>query len=189
MLTFVHRTKYYQHSLFIEMGVARERQRKNRKTGRRGKRPRSVNKRYWVKRYDENPLKLVILRIPTKVIIKQKVKAKKHIAKAALRHKQLTALDGVRIINLQCLKDFVATISLHVALCKKLQDLAAKGEQPLKLAGEVQRYGLATILKVCCKGCSKVWEVATSPKMGDSTGQFEVNVAAVCGQLAVGARR
>ena len=42
------------------------------------------------------------------------------------------------------------------------------------------------ILQVHCKGCSKVWEVAQSPKMGDSTGQFKVNVAMVWGQMATG---
>ena len=170
------------------MGVARDRLRKHRKTGRRGKAPRSVNKHYRVKKYEQNPLKLVILRIPNDVIIQQKLEAKKRIARAAatLRRKQHTALDGSRIINLQCLKNFVTTISLHVALCEKSQALAAKGEEPLKLAGEVQRYGLATILKACCKGCWKTWEVAQSPKMGDSTGQFEVNVAAVWGQMATG---
>ena len=92
-----------------------------------------------MRKYEQNPLKLVISRIPTLVIIQQTLEAKKPIARAAaaLRGKQHTAFDGRHMKNLHCMNTFVTTISLHVPLCEKLQALTAKGEEPVQLAGEV----------------------------------------------------
>ena len=58
------------------MGVARDKQRKYRKTGIRGKAICSVQRRYWVKKYEKIPLKLIISRIPNEVINQQKLETK-----------------------------------------------------------------------------------------------------------------
>ena len=97
-------------------------------------------------------------------------------------------LDGCRIINLECLAAIIMTTSCHIATCDAARFSVQGGGQALVLEGEVNRFGLASILACRCKGCGKLFRLETQKKVRDPNGilRYEVNMAAVWGGVAAG---
>ena len=97
-------------------------------------------------------------------------------------------LAGCRIINLKQLSTYVHDLTLHAATCDGCRQHAQVNEEAIKLHGEINREGLASILYASCCGCSKKWNLHTSDKIKGPTGnkRWSVNLAAVWGQMATG---
>ena len=84
-------------------------------------------------------------------------------------------LTGNRIINLHLLKNFTAEITKHASECG--------GE--VKLSGEHNQRGLASILSATCTTCDMKISFQTSPVVQGSK-KWQINLAAVWGQMATG---
>ncbi len=96
-------------------------------------------------------------------------------------------MNEFRIINLEQVSRHVQDVTIHACLCEPAKILAAKGEAPVVLLGEVQRLGLASILHSTCQGCGKIFSFCTSPKIrGKGKERFEVNLRAVWAQMSTG---
>ncbi len=96
-------------------------------------------------------------------------------------------MNEFRIINLEEISKHVGEVTLHACQCQPAQRLAAKGEAPVVLLGEVQRLGLASILRSTCLGCGKWFSFCTSPKVqGKGKERFEINLRAVWAQMSTG---
>jgi hypothetical protein len=92
--------------------------------------------------------------------------------------------DGSRIINLDNLAGYVGDITKHVLLCENFKTLP---QSPIKLLGEVKRYGLHSVLAAECQGCFKIFNLQTSPKLPiKDSFRFDVNVRAVWGEMVTG---
>ncbi len=96
-------------------------------------------------------------------------------------------MNEFRIMNLEQLSKHVGEVTLHACLCEPARLLAAKGEAPVVLLGEVQRLGMASILHSTCQGCGQVFSFCSSPKVkGKGKERFEVNLRAVWAQMSTG---
>ncbi len=96
-------------------------------------------------------------------------------------------MNEFRIINLEQLSKHVGEVTLHACLCEPARLLAAKGEAPVLLLGEVQRLGMASILHSTCQGCGQIFSFCSSPKVkGKGKERFEVNLRAVWAQMSTG---
>ena len=95
-------------------------------------------------------------------------------------------LDGYRIMNLSLLKDHVASITIHSALCDEAKKTAEKGNSPIVLVSE-DRHGIACLLKAKCNGCGKIFQLNSSDKVDTPIGkQFDINVRGVWGSMVTG---
>ena len=83
---------------------------------------------------------------------------------------------GSRIVDLENLAEGVCTISTHSANCGG----------PCILEDTKCRAGLAVILIVRCTKCQKKFEIHTSSKVQNQKGMWQVNIAAVLGQVITG---
>ncbi len=96
-------------------------------------------------------------------------------------------MNEFRIVNLEEMSKHVGEVTLHACQCQPAQRLAAKGEAPVALLGEVQRLGLASILRSTCLGCGKWFSFCTSPKVkGKGKERFEINLRAVWAEMSTG---
>ena len=88
-------------------------------------------------------------------------------------------LQGSRIINLEKLAPFIASISTHSKMCQL---------GTISPTGETYRGGLASIISEKCSGCQTEMAFPTSSKVASQSGsqRWECNVAAVWGQMATG---
>ena len=96
------------------------------------------------------------------------------------KYKQIRAkqrLEGSRIVNLDQLQKFIGHLTAHAAMCQS--DMVLSGEE---------RAGLASILSCKCSKCDYIIPFQTSSKVHGPKGklQWEVNLAAVWGQMATG---
>ena len=110
-------------------------------------------------------------------------------AKLKSRKKVLCSnISGARIINLALLCTHVHSLTLHAAMCDQCHSYAQSHGEAIKVHGEINRDGLASILFAQCCGCKKTWHLTTCNKIKGPTGnkRWEVNLAAVWGQMATG---
>ena len=89
--------------------------------------------------------------------------------------------QGFRIVNLECLQNYISDITAHALLCNHIEQHT---QDPVELVGEVRHQGLASIIGARCKGCNKTFELK-SPQMRTDK-RFEINVRAVWGQMVTG---
>ena len=100
--------------------------------------------------------------------------------KIKLKPEIVTDTEGYRIVNLESLGHFVTDLTMHAIRCP----CASGKKEPVKLLGEVQNNGLASIIAAMCTGCGKTVTMR-GPKMpGDN--RYEINVRAVWAQMATG---
>ncbi len=96
-------------------------------------------------------------------------------------------MNEFRIINLEQVSKHVNDVTLHASLCEEAKNLAAKGDPPVKLLGEVQQQGMASFLHSTCQGHGKVFSFCTSHRVSTKHGdRFEVNIRAVWAQMSTG---
>ncbi len=72
-------------------------------------------------------------------------------------------LSGYRVFNLSMLADHISSLTKHVLMCPMACSL--NKDAPLKLLGEVKRWGLHTVQEVECSGCFKRFTFGSSPKL------------------------
>ena len=89
--------------------------------------------------------------------------------------------QGYRIVNLECLQQYITDITVHCMVCKHLD---MHTENPVEVIGEVWHQGLASVVAAKCNGCCKLFELK-SPRMRNDK-RFEINVRAVWGQMVTG---
>ena len=92
--------------------------------------------------------------------------------------------EGSRIINLNNLGTYVGEISKHVLQCSHFKCIP---ESPIKLLGEVKRYGLHSIIAAECQGCFQIFNLNSSPKLPvKESFRYDLNVRAVWGEMVTG---
>lgn len=98
----------------------------------------------------------------------------------------MSAPDGSRIINLEKLSEFIHNFSQHILTCEKATSLI-ESKSKILIEGETRR-GLASIIRVKCKGCGETLDLESSKKVVGPKGikRWECNLAAVWGQMATG---
>ena len=81
---------------------------------------------------------------------------------------------------------FLNSFSQHVLTCEEATQLAEQ-DSKVSIEGE-SRIGLASVIRVRCKGCGETLDLESSQKVVGPKGikRWECNLAAVWGQMATG---
>ena len=79
---------------------------------------------------------------------------------------------------------YISEITKHVLQCSHFKCIP---EPPIKLLGEVKRYGLHSIIAEECQGCFQIFNLNSRPKLPvKESFRYDVNVRAVWGEMVTG---